>query len=143
MTMSRILIIVAGSAGSVVVKKCCQLPEIFTDIHVASRRLSSCETLQQNINHPMTIHQVDADDVEQVTELLQTIQPFCVINMALPYQDLPIMDACLKAKVHYIDTANYEPKDDPKFCYKWQWEYHDRFKEAGIMALLGSGFDPE
>jgi len=140
--MSTILIIGAGAAGSVVVKKCLMVPEVFTKIHLASRTLKKCEKLKEESGGKIDISQLDADDSEAVFKLIQKVKPKLVINMALPYQDLSIMDACLKAGVHYLDTANYEPKDEAKFCYKWQWDYQDKFKEKGIMALLGSGFDP-
>ena len=140
--MHKILIIGAGSAGSVVIKKCVQHSAFFSDIHVASRTLSKLETLQSDLNHAISIHQCDADKTIELIGLLKLIKPELVINMALPYQDLSIMDACLACGVHYLDTANYEPKDEAKFCYKWQWDYHERFKNAGLMALLGCGFDP-
>ncbi|MFC2140491.1 saccharopine dehydrogenase family protein [Candidatus Auribacterota bacterium] len=140
--MSAVLIIGAGAAGSVVVKKCAKLPEIFSKIHLASRTLSKCEKLKAETGDKIEISQIDADDSEAVYQLITQVEPKLVINMALPYQDLSIMDACLKAGVHYLDTANYEPLDEAKFCYRWQWEYQERFKERGIMALLGSGFDP-
>lgn len=140
--MHKILIIGAGSAGQVVIKKCLQLPHIFRDIHVASRSLSKLEKLKQDLNNSISVYECDADDTNQVASLLKTIQPKLVINMALPYQDLSIMEACLACGVHYMDTANYEPKDEAKFCYKWQWDYHERFKNAGLIALLGCGFDP-
>lgn len=142
--MSRVLIIGAGGVSSVVVKKCAMLPEYFSEIHLASRTLSKCEKLQEEAgkDRVVGVYQVDADNVPELVELINKVQPSLVINVALPYQDLPIMDACLETKVHYLDTANYEPKDEAKFEYSWQWAYHDRFKEAGIMALLGSGFDP-
>ena len=138
----RILIIGAGAAGSVVAKKCVTLPDVFSDIHIASRTLSKCMALADACNHKLTPHQIDADDTQALITLLREIKPFLVINMALPYQDLSIMDACLETNCHYIDTANYEPKDEAKFCYKWQWDYQERFKEKKLMALLGSGFDP-
>ncbi|MGC6367438.1 MAG: saccharopine dehydrogenase family protein [Candidatus Marinamargulisbacteria bacterium] len=140
--MSRILIIGAGAAGRVVTKKCLMNPTTFTDVHVASRTYKRCEELQQECNHEINIHELDADNVNDTISLIKKIKPELVINMALPYQDLPIMDACLATNTNYMDTANYEPKDEAKFCYKWQWDYHDRFKEKNIMALLGSGFDP-
>lgn len=140
--LSRVLIIGAGAAGRVVAKKCLKNSDVFTDIHVASRTFKRCVDLKKECNHEITIHELDADHVKDTVELINKIQPKLVINMALPYQDLPIMDACLETKTHYMDTANYEPKDEAKFCYQWQWDYHDRFKEQGIMALLGSGFDP-
>lgn len=140
--MGKVLIIGAGAAGSVVVRKALKLREVFEEIHLASRTLSKCEALKEESKNTIEISQIDADDSEAVYELLNEIKPDLVINMALPYQDLPIMDACLKAGVHYMDTANYEPKDEAKFCYKWQWDYRERFEEKGILALLGSGFDP-
>ncbi len=142
--MSRVLIIGAGGVASVVVKKCAMLPEYFSEIHLASRTLSKCEKLQQEAgkDRVVGVYQVDADHANQVADLIRKVQPDLVINVALPYQDLPIMDACLETGVHYLDTANYEPKDVAKFEYSWQWAYHDRFKEKGIMALLGAGFDP-
>jgi saccharopine dehydrogenase (NAD+, L-lysine forming) len=140
--MSRILVIGAGAAGSVVVKKCLQQQSIFTDIHVASRRLFKCERLKKECNNAISIYELDADDTDAVYQLLNKTNPKLVINMALPYQDLSIMDACLKANVHYMDTANYEPRDEASFCYKWQWDYQKKFKEKGLIALLGSGFDP-
>lgn len=142
--MSRVLIIGAGGVSSVVVKKCAMLPEYFSEIHLASRTLSKCEALQQEAgkDRVVGVYAVDADNVSEVVELINQVQPALVINVALPYQDLPIMDACLETGVHYLDTANYEPKDEAKFEYSWQWAYHEKFKEAGLMALLGSGFDP-
>ncbi len=140
--MGKVLIIGAGAAGSVVVKKCAQNPETFSAIHVASRTLEKCRKLQQDLTSPITISQVDADDSRQVVSLINDVKPDLVINMALPYQDLAIMDACLETGVHYMDTANYEPKDEAKFCYKWQWDYQDRFKQKGLLAVLGCGFDP-
>ncbi len=140
--MSKLLIIGAGSAGSVVAKKCLKQPDVFSEVHVASRTLSRLNALNKACNNKLKVYQLDADDSEQTARLIQTIGASCVVNMALPYQDLSIMDACLKAGVHYIDTANYEPRDEAKFCYKWQWDYHERFKQAGLMALLGCGFDP-
>jgi saccharopine dehydrogenase (NAD+, L-lysine-forming) len=140
--MSQVLIIGAGGVGSVVVNKCLQVPEIFSKIHLASRTLSKCEKIKEEVNEKIEISQVDADNTEELIELIKKVKPNLVINTALPYQDLTIMDACLECKVDYLDTANYEPKDKAKFEYSWQWDYHDRFKEADIMALLGSGFDP-
>ncbi len=140
--MKRVLIIGAGGAGSVVVRKCIQNPQIFSHIHVASRTISKCETLQKEAPDRISISQIDADITEDVISLIKQVSPDILINMALPYQDLSIMEACLATGVNYIDTANYEPKDEAKFCYKWQWDYQDRFKEKGLMALLGAGFDP-
>jgi saccharopine dehydrogenase (NAD+, L-lysine-forming) len=140
--MLNLLIIGAGGAGRVVVKKCAQRRDLFPNIHLASRTLSKCLAIQKETDTPITISQVDADDVAQVRTLIQSTCPDLVINMALPYQDLPIMDACLAERVHYMDTANYEPKDEAKFCYQWQWDYQQSFYDAGIMAILGCGFDP-
>ena len=142
--MSRVLIIGAGGVSGVVVKKCAMLPEYFGEIHLASRTVSKCEKLQQEVgkDRVVGVYSVDADNVGELVTLINQIKPDLVINVALPYQDLPIMDACLETGVHYLDTANYEPKDEAKFEYSWQWAYHDKFKEAGLMALLGSGFDP-
>lgn len=140
--MSKVLIIGAGGVSGVVVHKCAALPDIFTDIMLASRTKSKCDAIAAQLDRPIRTAQVDADNVPELVELIKSFGPELVINVALPYQDLHIMDACLETGVSYLDTANYEPEDTAKFEYKWQWEYHDRFKEAGIMALLGSGFDP-
>lgn len=142
--MSRVLIIGAGGVSSVVVKKCAMLPQYFDEIHLASRTLAKCEALQQQTgtDRVKAVYQVDADNVAELSALIKRVQPSLVINVALPYQDLPIMDACLETGVDYLDTANYEPKDEAKFEYSWQWAYQQKFKEAGLMALLGSGFDP-
>jgi saccharopine dehydrogenase (NAD+, L-lysine-forming) len=141
--MSKVLIIGAGGVGNVVVKKCAMVPEVFTDIMLASRTLSKCEAIAREVGgNRIKTAQVDADNVPQLVALIQQFKPDLVINVALPYQDLPIMDACLETGVHYLDTANYEPKDEAKFEYSWQWAYQQRFKEKGIMALLGCGFDP-
>lgn len=143
--MGRALIIGAGGVASVAVHKCCQYPEVFEEICIASRTKSKCDALKQKLDGgktKITTAQVDADDVQQLIGLINSYKPDIVMNIALPYQDLKIMDACLATKTHYLDTANYEPEDTAKFEYKWQWAYRDRFKEAGITALLGSGFDP-
>lgn len=140
--MAKTLIIGAGGAGSVCIKKCASLPDVFGSIHVASRTLEKCRAIQADCVNPIGISQIDADDSDAVYALIQELDAKIVINLALPYQDLSIMDACIRARVPYLDTANYEPKDEAKFCYKWQWDYQERFKEAGILALLGSGFDP-
>ena len=140
--MENILIIGAGAAGSVVAKKCAMNREVFRKIHLASRTLEKCRKVQSECASPIDISQVDADDVSQVVRLIEEVKPDLVVNMALPYQDLPIMDACLETGVHYLDTANYEPRDEARFSYSWQWAYHDRFREKGIMAVLGCGFDP-
>lgn len=140
--MSKVLIIGAGGVGQVVTHKCAQLPEIFTEIVLASRTESKCKAIAAQLTRPIETAQVDADSVPQLVALMQRVKPFMVINVALPYQDLTIMDACLEAGVHYLDTANYEPLDTAKFEYHWQWDYQERFQKAGLMALLGSGFDP-
>ncbi len=142
----NVLIIGAGGAGNVVAKKCAMNAEIFTKIHLASRTVSKCEAIQkdikQNFGVDITISALDADVTADTVALINQVQPDLVINMALPYQDLVIMDACLETKTNYMDTANYEPIDVAKFEYHWQWAYQDRFKKAGITAILGCGFDP-
>ncbi|HHO76447.1 MAG TPA: saccharopine dehydrogenase family protein [Deltaproteobacteria bacterium] len=140
--MNNVLIIGAGAAGSVVAKKCAMNRDVFTKIHLASRTLEKCLKVQKECVCPITVSQVDADDTAQVSRLIEEQKPDVVVNMALPYQDLPIMDACLATGVNYLDTANYEPKDEAKFSYTWQWAYQERFREKGIMAVLGCGFDP-
>ncbi len=140
--MGSILIIGAGAAGSVVAKKCAMNREVFQKIHLASRTLEKCRKVKEECVSDITISQVDADDTAQVIRLIEKEKPDVVVNMALPYQDLPIMDACLATGVSYLDTANYEPKDEAKFSYSWQWAYQDRFRDKGIMAVLGCGFDP-
>ena len=142
--MSRVLIIGAGGVAAVTVKKCARLPEYFDEIYLASRTVSKCEALQNEIGADRIkgVFAVDADNAAEVEKLINEVKPDLVVNLALPYQDLPIMDACLATKTDYLDTANYEPKDEAKFEYSWQWAYQDKFKDAGIMALLGSGFDP-
>ncbi len=140
--MNRVLIIGAGAAGSVVAKKCAMNRDVFHNIHLASRTLEKCLKVQRECASPITVSQVDADDTAQVIRLIGDTRPDIVINMALPYQDLPIMDACLATGVHYLDTANYEPRDEAKYSYTWQWAYQDRFRERGITAVLGCGFDP-
>jgi saccharopine dehydrogenase (NAD+, L-lysine-forming) len=140
--LDNVLIIGAGAAGSVVAQKCAMNRDVFKTIHLASRRLESCQKIAARCVSPIEVHQVDADVVAEVVALLKKTKPDLVINMALPYQDLPIMDACLEVGVHYMDTANYEPRDEAKFTYKWQWPYHDKYKAKGIMAILGCGFDP-
>jgi saccharopine dehydrogenase (NAD+, L-lysine-forming) len=144
--MSKVLIIGAGGVGGVVAHKAAMEKIAFSDVMLASRRLAPVEKLAAEIEqmHGRKIKtaQVDADDVPALTKLIESYQPKVVINVALPYQDLHIMDACLAAGVDYLDTANYEPLDVAKFEYKWQWAYQDRFAKAGRMAVLGSGFDP-
>ncbi len=140
--MSRVLIIGAGGVGNVVVKKCAANPDIFSDICLASRTKDKCEKIAADLNKPIKTAAVDADDVSQTVRLIKEFKPDLVINVALPYQDLPIMDAALECGVDYLDTANYEPKDEAKFEYSWQWAYNDRYAAKGLIALLGSGFDP-
>ncbi|MBK9585634.1 MAG: saccharopine dehydrogenase family protein [Alphaproteobacteria bacterium] len=142
----NVLIIGAGAAGNVVAKKCAMNRDIFKSIHLASRTLSKCEKIQKEckkyFKKDIEIYKLDADNVPETVALIKKIKPDLVINMALPYQDLAIMDACLETKVNYMDTANYEPIDEAKFEYHWQWAYQDKFKKAGIVAILGCGFDP-
>ena len=143
--MGKALIIGAGGVASVVAHKCCQNPDVFEEIMIASRTKSKCDALKEKLDGGKTkvsTAQVDADKVEELVGLINGFKPDIVINVALPYQDLTIMDACLKTKTDYLDTANYEPPDTAKFEYKWQWAYRDRFKDAGIAAVLGCGFDP-
>ncbi|MGQ1889867.1 saccharopine dehydrogenase family protein [Thermophagus sp. OGC60D27] len=141
--MSKVLIIGAGGVGTVVAHKMAAIPEVFTDIMLASRTKSKCDAIAQKIGgNRIQTAQVDADNVPELVELINAFKPELVVNVALPYQDLTIMDACLETGVAYLDTANYEPKDEAKFEYKWQWAYRDRFKEAGLTAILGCGFDP-
>ena len=143
--MGKALIIGAGGVASVAVHKCCQNSDAFEEICIASRTKAKCDALKEKLaggKTKITTAQVDADKTDELIVLIEREKPDVVLNLALPYQDLTIMDACLATKTHYVDTANYEPEDTAKFEYKWQWEYNDRFKEAGITALLGSGFDP-
>jgi len=143
--MSKALIIGAGGVASVAVHKAVQNSEVFEEICIASRTKSKCDDLKAKLDGgktKITTAQVDADNVDELIALIEEVKPDIVMNLALPYQDLTIMDACLATKTHYMDTANYEPEDTAKFEYKWQWEYRERFEKAGITALLGSGFDP-
>lgn len=144
--MSTVLLIGAGGVGGVVAHKCSQTPEIFSSLVLASRTLSRCDRIKDQIlkrrMYDIETAQVDADNTAEVVKLIQRVKPKLVINTALPYQDLTIMDACLETGVDYLDTANYEPPEEAKFEYKWQWAYQDKFKEKGLMALLGCGFDP-
>ncbi len=143
-----ILIIGAGGVGSVVAHKCAQasLNGAFGKITLASRTVSRCDAIAASIREKYGVSietaKVDADNVPELCALIRQVKPFMVLNIALPYQDLTIMDACLECGVHYLDTANYEPLDTARFEYKWQWAYQDRFREKGLTALLGSGFDP-
>ena len=141
--MSKVLIIGAGGVSRVVVHKCAQRKDIFSEIILASRTKSKCDVIAAELaDVTIKTAQVDADNVPELVALIKQEQPKLVINVALPYQDLTIMDACLETGVDYLDTANYEPLDTAHFEYSWQWAYQERFKEKGIMALLGSGFDP-
>ena len=143
--MGKALIIGCGGVASVAIHKCCQNSDVFEEIMIASRTKSKCDALRDTLTGGKTkIHtaQVDADNVMDLISLITEFKPDVVLNLALPYQDLTIMDACLATKTHYVDTANYEPLDTAKFEYKWQWAYRERFERAGITALLGSGFDP-
>jgi len=140
--VSKVLIIGAGGVGGVVTHKCAQVPEVFSEIVLASRNEAKCKRIAAQIERPIETAQVDADNVHELVTLIRRVKPALVINVALPYQDLTIMDACLETGVHYLDTANYEPLDTARFEYRWQWAYQERFQQAGLMALLGSGFDP-
>ena len=143
--MGKALMIGVGGVAGVVAHKCCQNPEVFQELCIASRTLSKCDALKKKLDGgktKVTTAQLNADNTEEIIALIETFKPDIVINVALPYQDLTIMDACLATKVHYLDTANYEPPDTAKFEYKWQWAYKKKFEEAGITAILGSGFDP-
>jgi len=141
--MSKILVIGAGGVSTVVVHKMVQAKDVFTDILLASRTKSKCDAIADAVgNNKIRTVQIDADNVPELVELIKKFKPDLVVNVALPYQDLPIMDACLETKTSYLDTANYEPRDEAKFEYKWQWAYQERFKKAGITAILGCGFDP-
>jgi len=144
--MSKIVIIGAGGVGNVVAHKCAQQADTFTEITLASRTESKCKAIAASVKARIGVEiqtaQIDADDVSATTELLKEHGPSLLINVALPYQNLTLMEACLAAGVHYLDTANYEPPEEAKYEYKWQWDYEDRFKDSGLSALLGSGFDP-
>ena len=144
--MGKVLIIGAGGVGTVVANKVAQNSSVFTDIMLASRTKSKCDIIAADVKKRtgVTIQtaKVDADNVPELVALMNEFKPEIVINVALPYQDLTIMDACLEAGVHYLDTANYEPKDEAKFEYKWQWAYKEKFEKAGLTAILGCGFDP-
>ena len=144
--MQSVLVIGAGGVSHVTVHKMASLSKIFTNIILASRTIDKCLKIKKSVkkkyNADITIIELDADNVNETVSIINKFKPFLVINLALPYQDLNIMDACLITKTHYLDTANYEPKDEAKFEYKWQWDYMKSFEEKGIMALLGSGFDP-
>ncbi len=142
----KVLMIGAGGVATVAAHKVCQNKGVFTSLTIASRTLPKCEALAQTLRakYGMTVEtaQVDADSVEELTALLTATKPDIVMNLALPYQDLSIMEACLRCGCHYLDTANYEPKDVAHFEYSWQWAYRERFEKAGLCAILGCGFDP-
>ena len=143
--MGKALIIGCGGVASVAIHKCCQNSDVFEEICIASRTKSKCDALKEKLSGGKTIihtAQVNADNVDELIALIEQFKPDVVLNLALPYQDLTTMDACLATKTNYVDTANYEPLDTAKFEYKWQWDYKERFEKAGITALLGSGFDP-
>ncbi|MBT5954829.1 saccharopine dehydrogenase family protein [bacterium] len=142
-TCSPILVIGAGAVGSTFIKKANLLPSIFPSIHLASRSVDKCIALSKQCTSIHIVpHQLDADNSNDVLRIIEKSKASLVVNLALPYQDLTIMDACIRAKVNYLDTANYEPKDEAKFCYEWQWDLHQSFVKNNILALLGCGFDP-
>ena len=141
--MGKVLIIGAGGVATVAAHKVAQNADVFTEIMIASRTKSKCDAIVEAIgNKAIKTAQVDADDVEQLVALFESFRPDIVMNLALPYQDLTIMEACLRTGVNYLDTANYEPKDEAHFEYSWQWAYKDRFEKVGLTAILGCGFDP-
>ena len=144
--MGKVLVIGCGGVASVAIHKCCQNSGVFEEVCIASRTKAKCDALKEKLQGTtetkITTRQVDADKVEELIALIEEQKPDVVLNLALPYQDLTIMDACLATGTHYVDTANYEPEDTAKFEYSWQWAYRERFEKAGITALLGSGFDP-
>ena len=146
--MGRALIVGCGGVAGVAIHKCCQNSDVFNEIMIASRTKSKCDGLKTTLDKlyggktTISTARVDADNVMDLIALISEYKPDVVLNLALPYQDLTIMDACLATGTHYVDTANYEPPDTAKFEYKWQWAYRDRFEKAGLTALLGSGFDP-
>ena len=141
--MGKVLIIGAGGVGTVVAHKIAQNPDVFTESVLASRTQSKCDAIADAIGgNRIVTDRVDADKVEDLVALFKKHKPDIVVNVALPYQDLTIMDACLHCGVNYLDTANYEPLDEAKYEYKWQWAYRERFEQAGLTAILGCGFDP-
>ena len=145
--MSRLLIIGAGGVATVAAHKVAQNPDVFTDVMIASRTVAKCDAVVESIKQKMgtcnfQTAQVDADSVDQLCALFRSFKPELVLNLALPYQDLTIMDACLECGVNYMDTANYEPREEAHFEYSWQWAYRERFEKAGLTAILGCGFDP-
>ena len=141
--MNKVIIIGCGGVGTVCAHKCAQNPDVFNEIVIASRNRAKCDAVAKAIGAPnITTDQVDADEVDQLVALFNRHKPNLVINLALPYQDLTIMEACLQCGVNYLDTANYEPRDEAHFEYSWQWAYRERFEQAGLTAILGCGFDP-
>ena len=141
--MGKVLVVGAGGVGRVVISKMASLPEVFDEILLASRTKSKCDTIAEQVGrNRVKTAQVNADNVPELVALIESYKPDLVVNVALPYQDLHIMDACLQTGVAYLDTANYEPPEEAKFQYSWQWAYQDRFKDAGLTAILGCGFDP-
>lgn len=144
--MGKVMVIGCGGVAGVAIRKCCANSRVFDEICIASRTLSKCDALKAELEGKtktkITTAQVDAGNVAELTALIEREKPQVVLNLALPYQDLTIMEACLATGTHYVDTANYEPEDTAKFEYKWQWAYREKFEKAGITALLGSGFDP-
>ena len=144
--MSKVLVIGAGGVGSVAVHKMAKWPDMFSEITLASRRVAKCDAIATSVKSRTGVSiitaELDADNVEATTRLIEKTGASLVVNLALPYQDLNIMEACLAAGADYLDTANYEPLDEAKFEYHWQWAYQERFEKAGLTALLGSGFDP-
>ncbi len=141
--MGKVLIIGAGGVGTVVATKMAALPEVFTEIMLASRTKSKCDAIAERIgDNRVQTAKVDADNVAELVELIQSFKPEILVNVALPYQDLHIMEACLKTGVAYLDTANYEPLDEAKYEYKLQWAFNEQYKKAGLTAILGCGFDP-
>ncbi|MGH0054070.1 MAG: saccharopine dehydrogenase family protein, partial [Sphaerochaetaceae bacterium] len=143
MEKKRLMIIGAGGVGNVAVRKSARMENLYEAIMLASRTLSKCEAIAVEAGPvPVQAAQVDADDIDALVRLMESFKPHVVLNVALPYQDLSIMEACLRYGVHYVDTANYEPKDVAHFEYSYQWAYQEKFEKAGLTALLGSGFDP-
>ena len=141
--MGRVLIIGAGGVATVAAHKVAKNADVFSDIMIASRTQSKCDDIVRAIGNPKikTAH-VDADNIDELVRLFDEFKPDLVMNLALPYQDLTIMEACLRHGCSYLDTANYEPKDEAHFEYSWQWAYKERFEAAGLTAILGCGFDP-
>mgnify|MGYP000892311377 FL=1 len=141
--MGRVLIIGAGGVATVAAHKVAKNADVFSDIMIASRTQSKCDDIVRAIGNPkIKTARVDADNIDELVRLFDEFRPDLVMNLALPYQDLTIMEACLRHGCSYLDTANYEPKDEAHFEYSWQWAYKERFEAAGLTAILGCGFDP-